>query len=548
MQKQIVRDNPSEYDIYPDTGHSFKETKEVDTRQDAAALENTGWKKESERESGYSEWQDSPITDDGTQVDLEIDTQPVYSTAAKYQYSRFVYKDGEETCYAPAALDGVEGKMEDIKLENSMAIAGFWESGETYFLRDGQAWFNQKKVTGKVQTGTQFRSRHKIITYSRWSNYTVDIPSDSEDREHKEGEVFSYIRHNQYIVTTYGLTGVFDTRIVEVGDTVALSEYGETNGYEYEGIYKDSDFKEAWDPDTDKVTNNVSLYLKLRAKEYTVTFKEADGTVLDTQKVSYMGEAKEPEPKVISEQKFIGWSTLEYQYVSKNLEVEAMYVSADEYAEVSFDKKELTLECDGNSILKAEIMPVSQSDELLIWDSDDNSVAVVSDKGVVTGISEGTAVITATVESTGEKASCVVKVTKKSEQGSDATSTQPPNQSQPSTSDVSKSDQNNKQNNKQNSTVTGVKKTASLKLKSKKKSFNAKWKKVKGAKGYQIQYAVSKKKIKKGKRKSVKKPAITIKKLKRRKTYYVRVRAYKTVGKKKIYGKWSAVKKVKIKK
>ena len=37
-------------------------------------------------------------------------------------------------------------------------------------------------------------------------------------------------------------------------------------------------------------------------------------------------------------------------------------------------------------------------------------------------------------------------------------------------------------------------------------------------------------------------------KLKKRKTYYIRVRAYKMNGKKKVYGKWSTVKKVKIKK
>ena len=38
------------------------------------------------------------------------------------------------------------------------------------------------------------------------------------------------------------------------------------------------------------------------------------------------------------------------------------------------------------------------------------------------------------------------------------------------------------------------------------------------------------------------------KKLKKKKTYYIRVRAYKMNGKKKVYGKWSTVKKVKIKK
>ena len=73
------------------------------------------------------------------------------------------------------------------------------------------------------------------------------------------------------------------------------------------------------------------------------------------------------------------------------------------------------------------------------------------------------------------------------------------------------------------------------------------WKKVTGAKGYQLQYALNKK-FKKKKSVQTKKTKYTIKKLKKNKTYYIRVRAYKMNGRKKVYGKWSKVKKVKIKK
>ena len=73
------------------------------------------------------------------------------------------------------------------------------------------------------------------------------------------------------------------------------------------------------------------------------------------------------------------------------------------------------------------------------------------------------------------------------------------------------------------------------------------WNAVKGAKGYQLQYALNGK-FKKKKSIQTKKTKYTIKKLKKNKTYYIRVRAYKMNGRKKVYGKWSKVKKVKIKK
>ena len=81
------------------------------------------------------------------------------------------------------------------------------------------------------------------------------------------------------------------------------------------------------------------------------------------------------------------------------------------------------------------------------------------------------------------------------------------------------------------------------------KSFVVIWKKNNGVKRYEVQYAINKKFTKSKKSKITTKLTITVKKLKKGKTYYVRVRAYNTDSKgTKVYGKWSAVKKVKIKK
>lgn len=96
-----------------------------------------------------------------------------------------------------------------------------------------------------------------------------------------------------------------------------------------------------------------------------------------------------------------------------------------------------------------------------------------------------------------------------------------------------------------------VKKPAKAKIKSlknvKKKKIKVSIKKIKGAKGYQIRWSDSKK-FDGYWQKTIKKTNYTIKGLDKNTRYYVRVRAYKMNGKKKLYGKWSNKKSVKVKK
>lgn len=97
-------------------------------------------------------------------------------------------------------------------------------------------------------------------------------------------------------------------------------------------------------------------------------------------------------------------------------------------------------------------------------------------------------------------------------------------------------------------TITAPSKPTKLSAKNnKKKSVTLSWKKVNGATGYQIQYAANTAFAKK-KLKSTKKTKLVIKNLKKKKTYSFRVRAYKVSNNVKVYGNWSKVKKVKIKK
>lgn len=81
----------------------------------------------------------------------------------------------------------------------------------------------------------------------------------------------------------------------------------------------------------------------------------------------------------------------------------------------------------------------------------------------------------------------------------------------------------------------------------KKKSLTVKWRKVNGVKGYQLRYATNKK-MKKAKIITITKNKLVIKKLAKKK-YYIQVCAYKVDSNgKKVKGKWSAKKAIKVKK
>lgn len=142
--------------------------------------------------------------------------------------------------------------------------------------------------------------------------------------------------------------------------------------------------------------------------------------------------------------------------------------------------------------------------------------------------------------------SVIVKGTKQDEVKDSKPATKPsesattPSTTQPTT----------KPSTTKNTKTVKPKKTSIKKLSKGKKKFTVNWAKVSGVKGYQIQYSSDKKFKKNNKSVTVTKQKTTkatVKKLKSKKKYYVRVRTYKTVNGKKIYSSWSKVKSVKTK-
>ena len=245
---------------------------------------------------------------------------------------------------------------------------------------------------------------------------------------------------------------------------------------------------------------------------------------------------------------------------------------------ISLDKTSITISRGQKNILSVTVFPSDASNKKVVWESANTKIATVDANGSVTAKAPGRTKITVTsAENSSYQAFCTVtvpyKITYKLNKGKN-------NASNPSTYYGKKVTLKNPSRKgyafagwytdaKFKKKITSISSSAKsdyvlyakwTKVKvakasltsaknSKSKQILMKYKKVSGAKGYEISYSTDKKFKKAVTKKNTAKTSYTISKLKKGKTYYVRIRAYKvdSTGKK-VYGKYSSVKKVKVSK
>ncbi|MCI8489304.1 MAG: hypothetical protein HFJ04_03470 [Lachnospiraceae bacterium] len=214
---------------------------------------------------------------------------------------------------------------------------------------------------------------------------------------------------------------------------------------------------------------------------------------------------------------------------------------------IQLSQTSLTLKEGESKTITAQALPLESAD-IIKWRSDNAAVAEVYN-GLIVAKKAGTAAISAYTDS-GAQTTCTVMVQK-------PVSTNPGNSGGSSgNTGPSASPGGNSGTSAGSNTVnyTGqIRKTKAAKAKInslqnvKAKSIKLKLSGMSGYDGYQIQYGL-KKNFKGAKSITKKNNTVTIKKLKIKKTYYVRVRVYKKIAGKTYYGKWSSRKTIKIKK
>jgi hypothetical protein len=149
-------------------------------------------------------------------------------------------------------------------------------------------------------------------TFKSWDKDFSEIKSDLT--------VTAVYQQNLYTVTFLDWDGTVIIRTdVTFGEKVIAPESPSRPGYDFI----------AWDTDLTKITTDLTVTALYEIAQYTVIFKDWDGTVIGSDDVSFENAAVAPDAPVRTGHVFVGWDKA-FDKVMNNLTVTALY-QADKF-------------------------------------------------------------------------------------------------------------------------------------------------------------------------------------------------------------------------
>lgn len=290
------------------------------------------------------------------------------------------------------------------------------EGAQIYYTTDGSDPLEEIATYTRARSvqlnGTLYTGPFELDSTSQLLFTAVKDGMNASDYDYKTLAINTTDTENkQYTVTIhYGIYDAENTILVNDGELVVLDEELENYGYTLEGIYTDAEYKNVWNLETDTVKGETDLYLKWSKNNYTVTFKDMNDNVIDTQTVAFGDDAVAPIWNEVDGYIFTGWDT-DYTNVIEDITVTATYVSVDDVTSVEFDKETLAIVEGQSETIKATVkLGTDCENDALIWQSSDEDVVIVDDNGKITAVAVGTATIFAISEDSGMSAQCEVTV------------------------------------------------------------------------------------------------------------------------------------------
>lgn len=374
----------------------------------------------------YGNWTDSSMFERSVYIDdlTANDFKENYVSHSGYT-NYFILSQGGNSYYFapnPYALDKVDGEivyLEDEYLSDRNAIST--AKGDSISTVDFSLIRNAANIIVSVvnaETGEIYYSENHGSAYaeyynsnnSAWANLSTKLPidwagTDAEGNELPEG--------TKVVISLTALPEYYNdgTHVPGEGASLTLPLTIDNTAPEATEIALDED-------------GNLAVTVKDNRYTASAVLLDASGRDILDSKVLNQTEPgasvsvtfEEPSENIEEDLRIFILAVCDYagneSYYRVNFDAENGFTH---YAEsVTLSDEAITVLKGAQATLTAEVRPYTVEDISVIWTSSDESVATVNENGVVTGISAGTALITATsvlLNEEGEEVSATCEVT-----------------------------------------------------------------------------------------------------------------------------------------
>lgn len=425
----------SGWSAWQDASVSSSDLREVKTQTVQDTTKYTAW-------SDWSGWQDAAITSSNL-VDVET-RQVVVSSNYKTQYNYSRYKNSAGTWCGPTKgtwngysctvfqetgwMNSALTYVRTDQTNQAGTVKVYKKSGDSlhwYNEQTKQVWVSDnyktqyRKRTRSYGTKTQYSYRTRSLNYtyyyykwSDWSGWSTDKVTGNNDKEVETRTTYRYI--SNIPANVEDKTGVSRTISGSVNANYAGSNallhiykangeaqyYGQTlignNGsYSYTFKLKNEPTVQSGDYFVSlsiEGTNQAIMLdlIKAPVPEYTVTFKNYDGSILSTQTVKKGENAISPVSPTRTGYDFIGWNNTATN-IQSDLIITAQF-SKKVFDIVFIDEINSTTETMqyeyGENISAPDIAEMPEAYDFLGWDAINDGITVVEDNMIINAMYE----------------------------------------------------------------------------------------------------------------------------------------------------------------
>lgn len=309
---------------------------------------------------------------------------------------------------------------ETTEVPEASVITGEYENEQVVelvcYTNDATIWYTTDNSDPKISnTAVQYTSPITISKSCILRFYASSLGKNDSCEESELYAINTGDSEKYHIVTIW--SDILDESgadpaqgLIKEGMLLPESLFSEIEGYNFEGMFYDSDYINVFEMGSQSITESVDLFAKYSYDTYVVEYRDYNGSSISVQIVEYTKSALEPMPPSRDGYVFVKWDR-ECDYITGNTVINAVYIPVSEYATIELETQNMHLQLGENKQISAILKGNGNLSYEIVWESANPDIARVDQNGNIVAISVGVTTVTALLPYTGSEAIIIVTVT-----------------------------------------------------------------------------------------------------------------------------------------